>query len=430
MHRIQRVIVFIIAVMVALVVHADTEPLDRIVAVVNDHAISQSELNEELHIILSQAQQAQIELPDRKELIKQVLEQLINLRLQEQLAERWQITISDAEVDQAISNIAHYNQLSTEEMKEALVQEGIDFNYYRTQLKRRLLINRLQQQAIRPHISITEQEIEHYRQLMTNQDVYTQEFLVENILVALPDAPTTEQVKAAEQKANSLLESIKKGKDFRQVAMLESDDQFALQGGVLNWRKLAQLPEIFAEAIQSMQKGEVRGPIRAGNGFHLIHLVDVRGGKQKQYVDEYHIRQIFLKKDSLVSDDLLKLQLEDITKQLEKGLSFVELVEIYSQDPVSASHQGDLGWLKSFELPPELRLAVEKLEPSQVSPPIRTAAGWHLIQLVDKRQVDYTKEAQLAEIKDMIYQRKFEEYLQSWLQQLRSTAYIKILITI
>jgi peptidyl-prolyl cis-trans isomerase SurA len=412
--------------LVGTISHAKT--LDDVAAVVNDDVITQVQLNRQVALIRQNLAKQHTPLPSNELLRKQILEHMISLSLQKQLAEKFGMKVSAAEVDQAIANIAASQHLSVDRLKTAVAADGISFATFRQQIGEQILIQRVQQAALQDKVKITEQEIDDYLQVLKTQPSTPKAYHIQDILVALPEAPTSEQIQAAKQQAEKILQRLQQGANFDQVAVGESAGEEALQRGDLGWRKLAELPGIFAERVKNLSAGAIAGPIRADNGFHVIKVADVKGGvNTKHYTDQLQLRQIFLKPDPSFPAKVYKEKLQALKNQLQRGADFTQLAENYSEDPVTASKGGDMGWVDASMVSPYFMAQVANLKAGQISQPFQTPAGWYLVQVLAHKKVENTVAYDREQVRAMIYQRKFSEALQSWLQQLRSSSYVKII---
>lgn len=399
--------------------------LDRIVAIVNDEVITESQLNKDIAIFKKQSQHA---VPAEKALRHQVLENLVDVELQRQMAKNFNIEVSDERVNSTIHDIAQKHHLTEVQLQEKLRQEGINFNDYRQNLREQLTIHELQRHELGKTITVTDQEVDDLLASMHGQLSAPTAYHVQNILIPLPDEPTSEQVVVAKKLADHVLVKLRRGSDMQQLAIAESTNGMLLQSGDFGWRKLGELPEVFAFYVKTMQAGDVSGPIRAGNGFHVIKLVAIQGGTVRHNTTQTHVRHILIKTNAIVSDAQAKERLLIIKRKIENGAAFEVMAQTNSQDLMSAGKGGDIGWVNPMALDPSFVKAMDQLKPGQMSQPFATQYGWHLIQVLDRKQVDDSKEFRRMQAKEIIYRRKAGEAVQNWLHQLRSQAYIKILL--
>lgn len=417
-------IALLILLLPSLAVNA--QPLDKVVAVVNDGVITASELNAQVEILKKQILSKQMQLPPENVLRKQVLQHLIDVDLQLQLAKRNDVTVDSTDLNDAINKIANTNHLSQVQLREAIAKEGLSWQEFRENIRKEILISRVQQKAIDKDISVSATQVEEY--LKTAKDDRSQQsFHLQNIVIPLSDEPTTEQLKKANAKAGDLLAKLKRGADFSSLAIAESSGEFALEGGDLGMRHLAELPEVFAKLVVDMRTGQVVGPIRTGNGYQLIKLIAVNGGEQKHEVLKTHVRHILIKQDAgMTSEDTIK-QVNNLYQQIKSGKDFAVIAKHYSLDSASAIKGGDLGWVNPGELVPEFEKAMSTLPINQLSKPVKSVFGWHLIEVLGRKKIDDSAAFKRQQVRQFLQQRKFTEVVQNWQQHLRSDAYVKIM---
>lgn len=425
MNMLSRGVVLFILLILSSVTLA--ERLDEVVAVVNENVITASELDEQVDVLRKQIMAKKMQLPPEKILKKQVLQHLIDVDLQLQLADKNHIKIDDVELNRAVEKIAKNNQLNLAQLREELVKQGLSWPAYRKNIRKEILISRVQQTAVGNDVIISTQQVDDFIKTQHHSQKHNQTYHVKNIVIPLPEEPTTEQVKRAEKKAKEVLVKINNGADFSGLAIAESSGEYALEGGDLGKRRLADLPEIFSEQVIGMKSGEVAGPIRTGNGFHLIKLVSKGGNQQPHKVLKTRARHILLKPDSNMTDKEASRQAHNIYQQLKSGKNFARMAKQYSLDSASAVNGGDLGWVSEEELVPEFAKAMTKLPLNTVSKPVKSPFGWHLIEVLERKTVDDTEAYERQKVRKSLHQRKFTEAVQSWLQHLRGDAYVKVM---
>ena len=425
---------WILAVLMGAAIGAiAAEPLDRVVAVVNDSVVTQSELDEQLDLMRQQLRAKRALMPDENFLQKQVLNQLIDQSLQLQIAKHSGVMVDNAEVDEAIDKIAKENHLSLTDFREALKKEGVPFDTYRTQLKKEITIARIQQQAVGHEIMVSAEQVEDYLKTSTVQEKTTQLFHVQHIVIALEDEPTPEQLRAATEKAKNVLKKITQGVPFEQAARLTSHEDFSIESADLGERHLAALPEVFAKQVVRMKPGEVAGPLRTGNGLQLIKLVSISSHDKHHEILKTHVRHILIKSDASTTEEQAKNRIDNLYQQLKSGQqlqsdqAFAGLAKQYSKDLKSAHEGGDLGWVTPLELVPAFAEVMEKLPLKTVSHPIKTVFGWHLIEVLERKRVDDSEAYARQQVRMLLHQRKFKEAVENWQQQVRSTSYVNIL---
>lgn len=409
----------------ALPVQAAPTELNRIVAVVNDDVILASELEDKLRLVKQQLAARQAEMPDDDTLRRQVLDRLILERLQLQLADQNNIRVDDETLNASLRNIARENGMTLTEFRKVLERDGQDWARFREDLRNQIRINRLRQQLVGNRINVTEQEIDN---LLANQTAWgdqTREYHLAHILIATPEGASPEQIAATRREAEKVLAELRAGADFARMAIAHSDDRNALEGGDLGWRKAAQLPSLFADVVRELQPGEVSDLIRSPSGFHIIKLIDVRGDERK-VVTQTHVRHILLRPDALQSREEVLTRLQQLRERIIGGEDFGTLARANSQDKLSASRGGDLDWVNPGDLVPRFEEAMNRLQPGEISEPVETRFGWHLIQVLERRTHDSTEDFRRAQARDFIHRRKMDEELELWLRRLRDEAYVEI----
>jgi peptidyl-prolyl cis-trans isomerase SurA len=418
-------IAFLLLLLPALVMAS--QPLDKVVAVVNDGVIVESELNAQVEVLRQQLQAKKMQLPPEAILRKQVLQHLINVDLQLQVAKQNDIAVDNADLNEALSKIAASNHLTLTQLREEINKQGLSWQTYRENIRKEVLISRLQQKAVgKDVVAVTAQQVEDF--IKTAQNDKTQlTYHLQNIVIPVAEEPTTEQLNKARQKADDLLIKLKQGDDFNQMAIAESSGEFALEGGDLGERNLAQLPDIFAKQVVNMKIGEVAGPIRAGNGYQLIKLAAIGGSNQHHEVIKTHVRHILLKQDASMTSAEASKQANNLYQQLRAGKDFALMAKQYSLDAASAFKGGDLGWVNSGELVPEFEKVMDSLPPHKVSKPVKSPFGWHVIEVLERKKIDDSESFKRQQVRQFLQQRKFTEAVQNWQQHLHTEAYINIM---
>ncbi|WP_174849761.1 peptidylprolyl isomerase SurA [Yersinia artesiana] len=416
-----------------LVVCANTafaapQEVDKVAAVVDNGVVLQSDVDGLLQSVKLNAQQAGQQVPDDATLRHQILERLIMDNIQLQMAKKMGITISDEALDKAIADIAAQNRMTPAQMRSRLAADGLNYDTYREQIRKEMLTSEVRNNEVRRRITILPQEVESLAKQIGNQTSGDAELNLSHILIPLPENPSQQQVDQAEDLANKLVSDIKGGADFGKLAIANSADSQALKGGQMGWGKLQELPSLFAERLQSANKGDVVGPIRSGVGFHILKVNDIRGADKSVSVTEVHARHILLKPSPVMTDDQARAKLTAAAADIKSGkANFATIAKEISQDPGSAMQGGDLGWASPDIYDPAFRDALMKLQKGEISAPVHSSFGWHLIQVVDTRQVDKTDAAQKDRAYRMLFSRKFAEEAQTWMQEQRAAAYVKIL---
>jgi peptidyl-prolyl cis-trans isomerase SurA len=398
-------------------------PLNHIVATVNDDVIMQSELDNRMRVVLEQLEKQHTQLPPVSALEKQVLDRLIIENLQVQMAERSGIRIDDDTLNKNLLEMAAQNNMTLDQFRQVLEKEGYDYVAFREEFRNQLTMNRIRQQMVDNRVEVTEQEVDHLLETAAAFNDQNREYHLAHIL-SVPEAASPEQVKAAQQRVDDMLARLRAGADFTQVAIAESDGQQALSGGDLGWRKTGQLPSFFSDVVDQLQKGQISDPIRSPSGFHLIKIVDIRGD-ERHIVEQTKARHILLHADALTPEEDVKIRIQQLRERIEQGEDFATLARANSQDPGSGSSGGDLGWVTPGQMVPEFEKAMDKLKIGEVSQPVKSRFGWHLIQVLDRREQDNTDDYRRARARDSIRQRKTDEELEIWLRRLRDESYVE-----
>ncbi len=401
------------------------EPLNRIVASVNDDVVLASELKKREAMVTSQLQQQQAQLPSREALRKQVLDRLILENLQLQMANRSGIRIDDETLNNNLRKMAKQNNMSLSEFREVLEQDGYEYVAFREQFRNQITINRIRQQMVDNRIEVSEQEVDNLLATASSVNNQNREYRLAHILVSIPEAASPEQVQAAKERTQDILNRLRGGADFVQTAAAESDGQQALEGGDLGWRKNSQLPSFFADVAVDLKQGELSGPLRSPSGFHIVKLVDTRGGEERHLIKQTRARHILLRPDALVPEKQVQTRITQLRERIAQGEDFAVLARANSQDPGSGSNGGDLGWVTPGQMVPEFEQAMDELEPGETSEPVKSRFGWHLIQVQERREQDDTEEHRRTSARDSIRLRKTEEELQIWLRRLRDESYVE-----
>ncbi|MBP6708623.1 MAG: peptidylprolyl isomerase [Candidatus Accumulibacter sp.] len=399
--------------------------VDRIVAVVNDEVITQNELRSRVDSALAQLQRQGMPPPPREVLEKQVLERLVVDKVQLQLARDMGLRVDDGQLDQAMQRIAAGNKLSLPEFRAALEKDGIAFASFREEIRAEMTIARLREREVDNKIFISDGEIDNYLAGVSEQGGAGEEYQLAHILLRAPESASPEQIQKLRAKAEQVLERLRKGEDFAQLAAAYSDAPDGMKGGNLGWRSRDRLPPMFAEASLQLQVGQVSPVLRSSNGFHLIKLLVKRGGGAAQTVEQTHARHILIKVSEVVSENEARHKIEGLRERIRHGENFAELAKLFSQDG-SASKGGDLGWIYPGDTVPEFERAMNLLAPGELSQPVQSPFGFHLIEVVERRVQDVSSERQRAAARQTLRERKRDEAYQDWLRQARDRAYVEI----
>jgi peptidyl-prolyl cis-trans isomerase SurA len=356
---------------------------------------------------------------------KQVLERLILERLQMQQAEKLGIEVDEATLNQALTNIAERNGIPLSQLREALEAGGISFDEFREDTRQQLLTARLQQQAVVGSIRVSDQEVDRFLATQRDTLIRRTEVRLSHILIALPENAGAAQVEQARRKAQTLVQRLRGGEDFAKLAVASSDGRRALEGGDLGWFPIAEVPTLAVEAAQTLSKGEVSDPIRSASGWHIIKVADLKG-EGPEGVSQTNARHILIRTSEVVSDADAKQRLEQLRLRLTGGDDFATLARAHSDDTGSALKGGDLGWINPGDTVPDFEEAMTRLAPGEISQPFQSPFGWHIVQVIERRDQDTTDELLRLKAKDVLRSRKAEEAIELWLQQLRDQAYVEL----
>lgn len=405
---------------------AEVQPLDRVVAVVDDDIVMQSELDQRMFQVVNRLRQQRAPLPNPELLRKRVLEQLVMESIQLQKATMAGIRISDNQLNETMARIAQSNGMTLDQFQQALASEGLSYAQAREQIRREMIVSRYQQRRVEARVSISDAEVDAYLQSAEGKSRTSEEYLLGHILIALPEQPSQEQLAEAQRKAEDLVRQLQEGADFQQLAMTHSAAQTALEGGALGWRSTDQLPTLFADLVPSLKVGQVAKPIVAGSGIHLIKLMDKRGGAT-QIVEQSRVRHILIRPTEIRSEYEAQQLIEQLYKRITQGgESFSDLAKAYSDDPASASTGGEMDWINPGDTVPEFEQTMKASGLNQVSKPFRTQFGWHILEVLERRQQDIGVQLQEAQVRQLLFRRKFEEELESWLREIREEAFVEI----
>lgn len=399
--------------------------LDRVVAIVNDEALTQYEVDEQKRTVLAQMKAQHVTPPPGDVLDKQLLDRLITERAVLQYAKESGVRVDDTQVERTIQRIAQDNKLTPDEFRQALAKEGVPYAKYREDVRNEIVVQRVREREVDSRITVSDAEVDAFlatQKLQAGGDV---EYRLAHILVIVPDQASPEQIEARRKRAEDALKQIREGADFAQVAAGYSDAQDALQGGALGWRSPARLPTVFAEKIATMKPGDVSDVLRSATGFHIVKLQETRNRNAPTVVEQTHVKHILIKVNEVTSEAEGKARIERIRDRIERGAKFDEQAKLNSED-ASAVKGGDLGWISPGDTVPDFESTMNKLKIGELSQPVRTPFGWHLIVVEERRTQDVTAERQRDQARQALRQRKSDEAYQEWLRQTRDRAYVEI----
>lgn len=398
------------------------EPIDSIIALVDEDVILRSELDLAIRSIVDRIRDSGEAMPPMDLLENQVLERLIMRELQVQKALQTGIRISDTDIDQALVNLAQQNSITVQQLRQVIEEDGEDFAEFRQNIGEELLTDRLQQRIVNSMDPITDTEVDI---LLASEDLTGGEYNISHIMVALHDGATPQQIREGQAKIDDVYQRLMDGLDFASAAISYSDSEEALEGGTVGWRDLNSVPTFFADAIRELGPGETTSPIRSPRGFHILKVTDYR--EQRQVViEEYHARHIMIEANELISPRAAMDKIAQIKEKLNNNEDFAELAKEYSDDPTSANLGGDMGWFPPQAYGERVYQTLIAMQEGETSEPFQTAGGWHIMELLGKREIDRTEEAIRAEARDKIRQRKAEQEVRKVLRQFRDEAFVEI----
>jgi peptidyl-prolyl cis-trans isomerase SurA len=418
-------LVALIILLVSLQASAQIKVLDKIVAIVDDDVVLKSELDQRMDAIVAQLTQSGTQMPPEKILEQQVLERLISERLQLTMGYDSGVRISDEELNQAIARIAASNKISVAQYIEQVTLQGSSISAMRGEIRNELTIMRVQQGKVMRRIRISEQELDNFLKSEEGRFVTSPDVNIGQILLSISSDSNRKSIDQVVGRADLLFNQIDQGADFRAIAIANSADQSALQGGDLGWRKMAQLPGVFIDAVEKLDIGEVSQPIRSAAGYHLIKLYERRGGEE-QLVEQHFARHILIKPNQIRDQKTTINQLNELRKRSIAGEDFAILAKEFSEDPGSALSGGELGWSTPGMFVPEFEQTMGTIAINDISEPFASQFGWHILQVTERRQQDFSSEILRNKAQSMLRQRKYEEELQVWLQEIRDEAFIEI----
>jgi peptidyl-prolyl cis-trans isomerase SurA len=422
-----------LSAMPAVAAKGPATELDAIVAVVEDDVVMRSELDREVRKVAAQLRAQGQKLPPQPALERQVLERLIGTRLQLAVAKQAGVAADDQTVDAAVASVAQRNNITVDQLRAILSREGVSFSGYREEIRRQITLGRLRQKEVVEKIRVSDAEIAAFlarRGAQPGEPGPRTDYRILHILVAMPEGAGAERIGEARAKAERVVASLRAGADFRQTARAESDARQALEGGDLGWLKAGQVPSVFADVIPRMRRGEISDPIRDANGYHIILLEDFRTGSAaaagKRPATQTRARHILIRTGETVSDDDAKARLNALRERIAAGEDFAMLARASSDDKATAVNGGELGWVGAGSVVPQFEERMNSLAPGQLSEPFETQFGWHILQVLDRRDVDNTRDALRAAAIETIRERKAEEAMQLFLRRLRDESYVEI----
>jgi peptidyl-prolyl cis-trans isomerase SurA len=403
--------------------------IDRIAVVVDQDVIMQSEIDERMEGIKAQiAAQPQARVPSDDVLQEQIIERLVLENLQLQMADRAGIRISDDELNEALSGIAAQNQMTLNQFRVALANDGVSWTAMREQVRREFAISRVQQGMMRRRIEVTEQEINNFLATDAGEALTSDQYRLGHILIALPSTPSARDIRAAQSKADAIYTKLKDGDDFGSLAIEFSDDQNALEGGDMGWRKPAQLPSMFSDLVADMEAGDIKGPIKSGRGFHLIKVMEKRGATTEGQIEQTEVRHVLIQPNEIRTEEESRDLAISLRDEIIGGRDFAEVAKLYSDDPGSALSGGDLGWSRAGVFVPEFESTMNSLDKNQVSNVFKTVHGYHFLEVTGRRVEDFSERFKMGQAENYLRNQKFDEELENWTREIRDKAFVEVKI--
>lgn len=400
------------------------DPIDRILIVVNDEIITAREVETRVAAVRARLASQKVSLPPDDILRRQVMERMVAERLQQQAARQLGFTVSDERLDQAIRRVAEQNRKSPEDLRRESEKEPGGYRAFREELRGQLLVQQLVEREVNNRVFVSEAEVENFLATQAGRDGGV-EYNISHILLGLPESASPEVIARAKQRAEGLLAELRKGADFGQLAVANSQGQNALEGGGLGWKQAGQLPDLFVNALRTLQPGTVSEVLRSPSGFHILRLNDRRGGGEALKVTQTRVRHILIKTGELVPPNEAQRRIEQLRERIVDGANFAETARAHSEDVGSAANGGNLGWMNPGQTVPEFEKAMNALKPGELSAPVKSPFGVHLIQVQERRERDVSQEREAATARQQLHARKADERYEQWLRQLRDEAFVE-----
>ena len=413
------------AVLLLFSAGSQSAELDRIIAVVDDDIVMRSELDQMLARVRGELRENGAEMPPTSVLERQVMERLILDKIQLQVAQQTGVEVTEENLDRAIDDIAQKNKLSMPQFKEILKSEGYEFERFRDDIRQEIIVSKLRREEVDRRIQVSDREIENELKNAGDSVVNDDEYHIAHILIGIPPNANDTERRAAEEKAKATLARLTEGADFGDIALAMSDAQDALDKGDLGWRKIEEIPSLFADSVRTLDIDAHSDLINSPNGYHLVKLMGKRGG-EKVMVEQTKARHILITPNELVDEQAAIQRLRQLGLRLESGDDFATLARTHSDDRGSALQGGDLGWVSAGQMVPEFEEVMLATEKGQISAPFRSEFGWHILQVLDRRTYDGTVEVRRAKAREAVMARKREEAYQEWQRRLRDEAYVEL----
>ncbi|AKH69194.1 parvulin-like peptidyl-prolyl isomerase [Spongiibacter sp. IMCC21906] len=412
--RVSHVLMIALMAIMSSFANADVQWLDRIAAIVDDDVILISELDNRLQTVKNNIQRAGQTAPPDDQLRKEILDMLILESIQLQMANRVGLRIDDEELNQAVTRIAAQNNMSLEQFRQALISNGSSYLELREQVRREMIIQRVQAGNVNQRIQVTEQEVDNYLKSEEGQARTSPDYRLAHVLIPVPSDASEAQRKQAKAKAEAVAKALRNGASYENVN--------GVQGSDLGWRKQQDLPSLFADVTSSLQDGDVSEPLQSASGYHVVQLLASRG--VAELVDQTKVRHILLKTSAIRDEEQSRQLAADLRQRVKQGESFAELAKKFSEDIGSAQEGGSLGWTTPGQLVPEFEKAMDNTAVGDISPPVKSNFGWHIIKVEERRREDVTNEIRERLARRALHDRKFDQELEAWLRKIRSEAFV------
>ena len=402
---------------------ASYETLDRIIAVVDDGVILKSELDAKMISVKRQLKGSQ--LPSDDVLKSQVLDKLVLDSIQLQMAEKAGVRVSDNLLNQTMERVAKQNKMTLDQFKQALRKDGIPYQEAREQIRQEMIISQVHKGRVGARINVSEKEVDNFLSSGVGKATTSAEYRLGHILVSMPSKPTSDELEAAQNKVNNIYKQLKKGADFKKLAISSSDSPTALKGGDLGWRKELELPSLFADVAPKLASNGISKPIRNASGFHIVKLLEKRGGSSV-IIPQTHVRHILIQTNEIRDETQAKAFINELRKRIVKGEPFEAIANQYTDDPGSSGNGGDLGWVSPGDMVPTFEEMMKNTPQNRISRPFLTQFGWHILEVLEHRDHDMGEQFQRNQAKHYIFNRKFEEELPIWLNEIKAEAFVEI----
>lgn len=403
--------------------HAERQVADRIVAVVNRSVITQSQLDTRVRMVLANLKRQNVTAPPDDILQKQVLDRLIAERIQVEVAAHNGLRVDDNQLERTISRIAEQNRMTREQLFEAIQEQGLTPQTFRDQIRQEIITSRLRDREVDSRVTVSDAEVDAF--LEAHKGSTNNEYNVSHILIQVPEDAAPADVEAKQKLAEEALAALRSGASFSATAAKYSAAKDALDGGSLGWRTGARLPDLFLKTLQGMKKGQVSGVLRSANGFHIIQLVDLRGASAPVEQTRTRARHILVRISDTVTEADARLRIDQVHDRLKQGAKFDDIARVYSEDPSSVKG-GDLGWLNPGDTVPDFETAMDALKPGEISEPVKSQFGWHIIQVLERKTEDVGPERARAQARNELRQRRSDELYEEWLREQRDASYVDI----